>query len=55
MEDKRLDVEKIAQGLGAQRVGKVRSSGGYFGAMQLAADVEEELVLQRDPSRRNAR
>lgn len=36
----RLDVDKIAQGLGAQRRGKVASSGGYFGALQLVADIE---------------
>ena len=35
-----LDMDKIATGLGAQRQGKVRASGGYFGAMQLRADVE---------------
>ncbi len=34
-----LDMDKIAQGLGAERVGKVRLSAGYFGAMQLAAEV----------------
>lgn len=36
----RLDMEKIARGLGAQRRGKVSATGGYFGAMQLLADVE---------------
>jgi len=35
-----LDMEKIARGLGAQRRGKVSATGGYFGAMQLLADVE---------------
>jgi len=35
----RLNMDKIAKGLGAQRVGPVRSSGGYFGALQLAAEV----------------
>lgn len=35
-----LDMEKIARGLGAERRGKVASTGGYFGAMQLLADVE---------------
>ncbi len=36
----RLDMEKIARALGADRRGKVTSSGGYFGAMQLLAEVE---------------
>jgi hypothetical protein len=33
----RLDMDRIAAGLGAERKGKVSSSGGYFGALQLAA------------------
>jgi len=36
----RLDMDKIAKGLGAARRGKVAASGGYFGAMQLVADIE---------------
>ncbi len=35
-----LDMEKIAKGLGAERRGKVAAGGGYFGAMQLLADIE---------------
>jgi len=35
-----LDMDKIAEGLGAERRGKVTSTGGYFGAMQLRADIE---------------
>ena len=35
-----LDMERIARGLGAERRGKVNASGGYFGAMQLLADIE---------------
>jgi hypothetical protein len=35
-----LNMDKIAIGLGAVRRGKVASSGGYFGAMQLMADIE---------------
>ena len=34
-----LDMERIAKDLGAERRGKVVSRGGYFGAVQLAADV----------------
>lgn len=33
-------MEKIAQGLGAQRRGRVRASGGFFGALQLVADIQ---------------
>jgi hypothetical protein len=40
MKKKRLDMDKIARGLGAERRGKVAASGGYFGAMQLLADIE---------------
>lgn len=36
----RLDMDKIAHGLGARRKGKVPATGGYFGALQLLADVE---------------
>ena len=36
----RLDMDKVARGLGAERRGKIVSSGGYFGAMQLLADIE---------------
>jgi hypothetical protein len=35
-----LDMDKIARGLGAERRGKVDASGGYFGAIQLLADIE---------------
>ena len=39
----RLDMDKIARGLGARRRGKVAASGGYFGAMQLLADIESRF------------
>ena len=35
----KLDMDKIAKGLRAERVGTVRASGGHFGAQQLLADV----------------
>ena len=38
-----VDMNKVARGLHAQRRGKVTAGGGYFGAMQLAADVEARL------------
>src|SRR5919202_5254098 len=34
-----LDMERIAKELGAERRGKVAPHGGYFGALQLAAEV----------------
>ncbi len=35
-----LDMDKIARALGATRQGKVAATGGYFGAVQLLADIE---------------
>jgi hypothetical protein len=37
---RRLDMERIAKGLGAERSGSISAKGGYFGAMQVLADVE---------------
>jgi hypothetical protein len=34
-----LDMDRIARELGAERRGKVAARGGYFGALELAADV----------------
>jgi hypothetical protein len=35
-----LNMGKIAKGLGAQRRGRVTTGGGYFGALQLLADID---------------
>jgi hypothetical protein len=35
----RLDMNRIAKGLGAVRRGRVSAKGGYFGALQLLGDV----------------
>ena len=35
-----LDMDKIAAALGAKRRGRVPATSGYFGAMQLLADIE---------------
>ena len=35
-----LAMDKIARGLGATRRGKVSAARGYFGALQLLADIE---------------
>ena len=40
-----LDMDKIAAALGAERRGKVASSSGYFGAMQLLADIEARFQV----------
>jgi hypothetical protein len=42
---KRVDVDKIAKGLGAERRGKVPVSGGQFGAMQLVAEVQARFRI----------
>ena len=39
-----LDMDKIASALGAARQGKVSATGGYFGALQLLADIHGDLV-----------
>jgi hypothetical protein len=40
---RQIDMDKIARGLRAERRGKVSAKGGYFGAMQLLADVETKF------------
>lgn len=35
----KLDMERIAKQLGAERCGRISPRGGYFGALQLAAEV----------------
>jgi hypothetical protein len=37
---RQLDMDKIAKGLGAERKGKVAATGGYFGALQLSAEIQ---------------
>ncbi len=36
-------MNKIAKGLGAERRGNVTPTGGYFGALQVLADVEAQF------------
>ena len=40
-----LDMDKIAKGLRAERVGRVSARGGYFGAMQLVAEIEARFQV----------
>ena len=35
----KLDMDRIAEAMGAERRGKVAARGGYFGALELAAEV----------------
>lgn len=46
-----LDMDKIAEGLGAKRRGRVDAKGGYFGALQLLADIEARFVVPRTGGR----
>jgi hypothetical protein len=52
MKKQQLDMEKIAKGLGAERRGKVHSAGGFFGAMQLKADIEARFRVPTGGGRR---
>ena len=49
-----LDMERIAKELGAERRGKVSARGGYFGALQLAAEVESRSRVSEKPLSPNA-
>lgn len=40
---KRLDMRKIAAQLGAERRGRVQAGGGYFSALELAAEVSRRF------------
>jgi hypothetical protein len=45
MSPRKIDVDKIAEGLRARKAGKVYSTGGYPGAAQLAAEVRERFEV----------
>ena len=47
-----LDMDKIAKGLRAERSGKVTSAGGYFGALQLMAEINARLRVPSGGGRR---
>jgi hypothetical protein len=46
-----LDMELIAKELGAERCGKVSATGGYFGALQLAADIATRFRVPTEGGR----
>src|ERR1700683_895020 len=41
----KLDAKKIAKALGAEHRGKVAAKSGYFGAMQLAAEIQSRFQV----------
>jgi hypothetical protein len=41
----KLNMNKIAEMLGTERGGKVTSTGGYFGAVQLSAEVRDRFQV----------
>jgi len=44
---KQLDIDRIEGVLGAKRIARVNVSGGYFGALQLVADIERIRYLEK--------
>ncbi len=42
---KSLDMDQIAKALGAERRGTVSARGGYFGALELAGDVQARFQI----------
>lgn len=41
----KLDMNRIARGLGAERRGRVSAKGGYFGALQVLGDIEARFRI----------
>ena len=48
---RRVDIEKIAQRLGARRRGMQAAKGGAFGALQLVADVKTRFKIPKGGGR----
>ena len=48
----RLDMDKIAKALGGERRGSVTAKGGYFGALNLVADVSARFKVPQNGGRR---
>ena len=46
-----LDIEKIAKGLGAKRMGKVRATSGHFGVLQLVAEIQSRFQVPKGGGR----
>lgn len=47
----RLNMDKIAKGLGGERRGPVSATGGHFGAMNVAADIAARFKTPRNGGR----
>ena len=47
----RLDMERIARGLGGVRRGAVKATGGHFGAHALAAEVADRFKVPENGGR----
>lgn len=47
----RLNMDKIAKGLGGERRGPATAKGGYFGALNLAADITERFKVPQTGGR----
>ncbi len=45
---RRLDMDKIAKGLGAERGGELKANGGYFGAMGTAAQIAPTIIEAKE-------
>ena len=48
-----LDIERLAKELGAERCEKVSAHGGYFGALQLAAEAASRSRVSESPPSSN--
>jgi hypothetical protein len=48
---RRVDIDKVARGLGAQRLGALKAKGGYFGAMQVVGDVKARFKTPKGGGR----
>ncbi len=47
----RVDMDRLAKGLGAERKGRTIATGGYFGAMQLLTDLEAKFRVPKGGGR----
>ena len=47
----KLNVDKIAKALGGEPRGKVSAKGGYFGAMQLVAEIQSRFQVPKGGGR----
>jgi hypothetical protein len=47
----RLDAKRIAKGLGAEHRGRVTAKTGYFGAMQLVAEIQSRFQVPQGGGR----